>query len=98
MPSGDDPPLEHTYMFYMEQFDYSEPAEIFAGRFRRARAGAMIYRRFDTAAAAIQFAMEEIPAELASGTFLEVGDQRLGHAQIKTLYEDAAFPLCRHFR
>jgi hypothetical protein len=82
----------------MGQFDYAEPAEIFASRYRRARAGAIIYRRFDTAAAAIQFAMEEIPAELATGTFLEVGDERLGHTQIKMLYEDAAFPLSRHFR
>lgn len=82
----------------MDEFDYMEPAEVFASRYRRARAGAMIYRRFDSAAAAIQFAMEELPEDLVSGTFLEVGDQRLGHLQIKTLYDDPAYPLTRQSR
>jgi len=80
-------------MFGMAQFNYSEPAEIFASRHKRP--GTMLYRRFDSAAAAIRFAMEELPREFISGTFLEVGDQRLDPAQIKILYEDAAFPFPR---
>lgn len=80
----------------MDQFDYAEPAEVFASRDGAARRGPVIYRRFDSAADAIQYAMEELSPEFASGTFLEAGDLRLCYAQIKSLYEDSAFPLSRH--
>lgn len=48
-----------------------------------------------SAAAAIQYAVEELSPDFATGTFLEAGDLRLCYAEIKSLYEDAAFPLPR---
>ena len=79
----------------MTAFDYTEPAEVFASRIGAARHASVIYRRFDSAAAAIQYAVEELSPDFATGTFLEAGDLRLCYAEIKSLYEDAAFPLPR---
>ena len=47
------------------------------------------------AADAIRFAIEELPPELLSGTFLEVEEERFGHDGIRLLYDDAAYPLAR---
>lgn len=75
-------------------FDYSADAELFPRRSRK-RPQQIAYRRFASAADAIQFAMEVLPPALLPGTFLEVNDQRLGAGQIRELYEDEGFPLPR---
>jgi hypothetical protein len=51
------------------------------------------YRRFDRAADAIQFAMEELPTPLLLGAFIEIDEARLGHADIRDLYESPDYPL-----
>ena len=75
-------------------FDYSAVAELFRQRSRK-RPKQISYRRFVSAADAIQFAMEVLPPALLPGTFIEVNEQRLGAGQIRQLYEDEGFPLAR---
>jgi hypothetical protein len=78
----------------MDGFDYEAPAELFASRVR-GRKRSMQYRRFDTAAEAIRFVIEEIPAPILFHVYLQVRDERLGFQQIRELYEDSAYPLLR---
>jgi hypothetical protein len=77
----------------MAKFDYSAPAELFPSRSRKTRQ-LVKYRRFDRAAEAIQFAMEELPEPLLLGAFIVIDDEeRLGHQDIRVLYESADYPL-----
>jgi hypothetical protein len=76
----------------MAKFDYGAPAELFPSRNRKIRQ-LLKYRRFDKAADAIRFAMEELPNALLLGAFIEVDEARLGHKDIRDLYESADYPL-----
>ena len=76
----------------MVKFDYSAPAELFPSRNRKIKQ-MVKYRRFDRAADAIQYAMEELPQPLLLGAFIEIGETRLGHQDIRALYESADYPL-----
>ena len=76
----------------MAKFDYGAPAELFPSRNRKIRQ-MLKYRRFDKAADAIRFAMEELPNALLLGAFIEVEEARLGHKDIRDLYESADYPL-----
>jgi hypothetical protein len=53
------------------------------------------YRRFEEAAHAIRFAIEELPPELLLGSHLEVGGQRYDREGIRRLYDNADYPLAR---
>ena len=55
----------------------------------------MTYRRFESGAEAIRFAIEELPAEVLIGTVLEVNEERFNAADIRKLYESRAYPLQR---
>ena len=76
----------------MSKFDYTAPAELFPSRNRKVRQPVK-YRRFAKAAEAIQFAMEELPEPLLLGAVIVVDDARLGHKDIRDLYESAEYPL-----
>jgi hypothetical protein len=75
-------------------FDYSTPAELFPSRSKKCRTQVR-YRRFDTAAEAVRFAVEDIPLLALLGAYLVVEDERFGLDDIRYLYESAAFPLER---
>ena len=79
----------------MDSFDYDAPAELFPTRGRTGSRRPMSYRRFDTAALAIRFAIEELPAAMLLGAYLQVEDDRFDSEQIRALYENAAYPLAR---
>jgi len=76
----------------MDKFDYSAPAELFPSRNRKI-ASRVKYRRFDKAADAIRFAVEELPEPLLVGAYIQIDEQRLGHQEIRALYESARYPL-----
>jgi hypothetical protein len=78
----------------VDKFDYQAPAELFPTRNRKIPTKVK-YRRFERAADAIRFAIEELPAPLLLGAFIEVDDGRLGHKDIRELYDSADYPLKR---
>src|SRR5258707_5589351 len=75
-------------------FDYSAPAELYPSRIKKGR-GRITYKRFDTAAEALRFAIEEIPAAVLLGAYLEVDEARFGVQEIRFLYDSEAYPLKR---
>ena len=75
-------------------FDYAASAELFPSRGKR-NSGNIAYKRFSTAAEALQFAVEELPPPALLGAFLEVDEARYGFKEIHSLYENAAYPLTR---
>ena len=76
-------------------FDYQRSAELFPTRSRKPRRNPVTYRRFDTAAAAVRFAIEELPSDLLLGAYLQVEEERFGSAGIRRLYDSARYPLKR---
>lgn len=73
------------HMNVMASFDYNAPAELFAAK-ANSRTAIIKYRRFLTAAEAIRFAIEDLPAHMLNGAALEVEEQRFDHRQIRQLY------------
>ncbi|MEN3952574.1 hypothetical protein [Iodidimonas sp. SYSU 1G8] len=73
-------------------FDYQAPADLFL-RSIGARGKQLAYKRFDSAASAIQFVVEGRQAYAL--TTLEVGEDRFEKADIERLYEAGDYPLAR---
>ena len=73
--------------------DYSSSAELFAVQ-RLGRKQSLYYQRFDTAAEAIKFAVEEMPAT-SSNLVLETEFNRVDAKGIAGLYAAEGFPLER---
>ena len=73
--------------------NYNAPAELFPSR-RYAKSLAR-YRRFSTAAEAVQYVIEEMPEAWLNGTFLDVDGTRFEGRQIRALYDAEAYPLGR---
>src|SRR5262245_1966101 len=76
-------------------FDYTALAELYPTRSYKRRAGCITYKRFEVAAEAVRFAVEELPSELLLGTYLEVEEERFNGKQIRLLYESNDYPLPR---
>ena len=79
----------------LTSFDYAAPAELFIAHTSFGRGG-LSYRRFTSAAMAIRFAIEELPARLRGGAVMEVSEARFDHRAIRQLYEGLDYPLTRH--
>ena len=78
----------------MNGFNYDAPAELFPSRNNKV-AKKVKYRSFDRAAEAIRFAVEELPEPLLLGAYIEIDEKRLGHKDIRALYESENYPLKR---
>ena len=87
--------IEHSVDDTAEPFDYATDAELFSSKFSRRRRHPLTYRRFVSAAEAIRFAIEDLPAEFLVGTYLDVGESRLAGAEIRRLYASSHYPLAR---
>jgi hypothetical protein len=77
-------------------FDYSAPAELFLAKRKGSARGR--YRRFPTAAEAIRFAVEGLPALRSLGAWMQVGDERFNSDAIQRLYDDGDCPLSKSCR
>ena len=81
----------------MTGFDYAAAADCYFGkpafRMRHLR-----HRRFDTAAEALRFAIEELPAAQLPATVLEVNEERFQGAKLRAIYDAEAYPLPRSDR
>jgi len=76
-------------------FDYTTDAELFSSKFSRRGRQPLIYWRFGSAAEAIRFAIEDLPAQFLVGTYLEVDESRFPSAEIRLLYASSHYPLAR---
>jgi hypothetical protein len=73
-------------------FDYDSPAELFMPKHKGIRRRATPhYRRFATAAEAIRFAVEEMPAVRTLGARMQVGDERFNSDEISSWMLTAAW-------
>jgi hypothetical protein len=85
---------EFHQRIYRMPFDYAALAELHPTRSWKC-SGRVTYKRFEIAAEAVRFAMEELPSEFLLGTWLEVGEERFNGRQIRLLYESRDYPLLR---
>jgi hypothetical protein len=76
----------------MATFDYNAEAELFPPRLRKSPHRRFGYKRFTRAAAAVRFAIEELPPELLLGAVLEVKGERYCGEDLRRLYDRADFP------
>src|SRR5262245_17430399 len=75
----------------MTDVDYSAPADLFPCGSKRGNRP-VGYRRFDTAAETIRYAIEVMPADFLPGTAIEPDDERLDGPRIRKLYDSSAYP------
>ncbi len=80
------------------RFDYAASAELFMPKRKRGVRQPLNYRRFATAADAIRFAVEELPAINALGPWMQVGDERFNSDDIRRLYDSTSYPRRRRVR
>jgi hypothetical protein len=78
----------------MTKFDYNSPADLFPSR-RRVGRRPVGYRRFETAAQAIRYAVEEMPKDFLGGAVLESDSERIKGEDIHLLYSSDDYPLAR---
>ena len=79
----------------MTTFNYNSLAELYPARSWKGNAGRITYKRFEMAADAVRFAIEELPAQALLGTYLEVDEERFDSRQIRRLYDSKEYPLPR---
>ncbi|WP_034857893.1 hypothetical protein [Sinorhizobium sojae] len=78
----------------MQTFDYTAGAGLYPCKTVR-RTSRLRYKRFESAAEALRFAIEEMPVSMLRGSVLEVDEERYDGQQMRRLYEAEAYPLPR---
>ncbi|MGV1908360.1 hypothetical protein [Agrobacterium cavarae] len=78
----------------LTRFDYTGEAGVYAGKSKVETRGPR-YRRFETAAEALRFAVEDMPNSQQRGSLLEIGEARYSQRQIRVLYDAPGYPLSR---
>jgi hypothetical protein len=78
-----------------EIFDYEAEAELFSARNRKSSRQSSGYKRFDRAADAIRFAIEDLPPEQLMRAHLQVEEARFDGNGIRRLYDAPTYPLAR---
>jgi hypothetical protein len=76
-------------------FDYHATAELFTSKNFRLRSRVVKYVRFNNAADAIRLAIEQLPADVFLGAYLETNEQRYDSRGIRRLYDHTEYPLPR---
>jgi hypothetical protein len=71
----------------------TSPADAERARARATHRNAIAYRRFESVAEAIRFAIEELPPDALARTVVVVNGERHEPAAIRSLYESADYPL-----
>lgn len=80
----------------MTHFNYKSPGEFYCQKNKGIGSGiGLTYRRFDTGAEAIRFAMEQVPSSTLGTCTLEVDGERFGAKELRELYESSRYPLPR---
>ncbi|MBY0381392.1 MAG: hypothetical protein K2W78_05695 [Xanthobacteraceae bacterium] len=82
----------------MAAFNFNTEAELFPAAIRKKKRAGFAYRRFGTAAEAVQFAIEQLPPDSLNGAYLQVDEARFDQNGIRSLYESSEFPLPRRPR
>jgi len=92
----DDPVGDHVsdQAHDLNGFDYGVSAELFMSRSRAAKRRPK-YKRFDSAAEAVRFVVEELPAAVLPGTYLLIAETRFDVEKIRYLYQSPGYPLPR---
>jgi hypothetical protein len=78
----------------MAAFDYSAGAGLYPCKTVR-RTSRLLYKRFESAAEALRFAIEDMPVAMLRGSVLEIDEARYDGQQMRRLYEADAYPLPR---
>jgi hypothetical protein len=84
----------HQHTRDVNGFDYGASAELFMNRTRTTKRPPKC-KRFDTAAEAVRFVVEELPAAVLPSAYLLVAETRFGVEEIRSLYQSAGYPLPR---
>ncbi|MGH6874401.1 MAG: hypothetical protein ACREDW_05260 [Aestuariivirgaceae bacterium] len=80
----------------MAQFNFDSPGEVYCHKKRGTGSGrGLTYRRFETGAEALRFAIEHVPPSDLSTCTVEVDGERFGAADLMILYESGQYPFTR---
>src|SRR6201987_2103476 len=82
----------------LRPFNFNTSAELFPAAIRKKKRAGFAYRRFGTAAEAVRFAIEELPADSLNGAYLRAEDAGFSRSATRSLYESKDFPLPRRPR
>jgi hypothetical protein len=78
-----------------EKFDYQAAAELFTSKSIRMGSRVVKYMRFNHAADAVRLAIEQLPADVLLGAYLEINEERYDSLGIRRLYDRPEYPFPR---